>query len=195
MVSSHTYKLTAYPKEVHLPDGTSVVLKPLTAGDGEALLQFFLKVPAEDRRFLKEDVTSPKVVKRWVTEPDYDRALPILAWSDDKVVADATLHRTRTLARRHVGEIRILVAPEYRSRGLGTILMRELATIANDHGLERLVIQAVAEREEAAIKAAESIGFTKVAVLPGHAKDVDGHPRDIVLMDMPLGKWFDWWSF
>ncbi len=195
MPASGIYTLSAYPREFTLRDGTKVVLKPMTPKDGEALLQFFLKLPPEDRRYLKEDVTSPKVIQRWAAELDYDRALPLLAWVDGKVVADGTLHRSRTMARRHVGEIRISVAPEYRNRGLGTVVMHELAAIANENGLERLLFQAVAEREEPAIKAAEFVGFGKVAVLPGHAKDLDGHPRDIVLMEMPLGKWFDWWSF
>jgi RimJ/RimL family protein N-acetyltransferase len=195
LLTKHTYRLSAYPKMITLHNGSMVTLKPMTADDGDALLDFFLRVPSEDRHYLKEDVTSPKVVQRWAAELDYDRALPLLAWHGDKVVADGTLHRTRALARSHVGEIRIVVAPAYRNLGLGTALMHELAVIANDHGLERLKLEAVAEREEAAIKAAEFVGFIRVGVLPGHAKDLDGHPRDVVVMEMALGKWFEWWPF
>ena len=74
-------------------------------------------------------------------------------------------------------------------------MMHELAAIANENGLERLFFEAVAEREAEAIKAAEYVGFVRAGVLTGHAKDADGHPRGIVLMEMPLGKWFDWWRF
>ena len=193
VIANHVYKLTAYPKQLHLLDGTEVVLKPMTPEDAEPLLKFFLQVPAEDRRYLKEDVTSPKVIGRWAKEIDYDRALPLLAWVDGKIVADGTLHRTRTLARRHVGELRIVVDPDFRNRGLGTALLRELAAIANENGLERLLFQAVSDREDSAIKAALYVGFVRIGVLPGHAKDLDGHPRDVVLMEMPLGKWFEWW--
>lgn len=195
MLKTHIYKLTAYPRETALRDGSMVTLKPMTERDGRELLEFFRRVPAADRYFLKEDVTSPEVISRWCAELDYDRALPILAWHKDQVVGDGTLHRTRAGARRHVGQIRIVVDPEFRTRGLGTTLLHELATIANENGVERLVLEAVAEREEQAIKAAEYIGFVKVGVLPGHAKDVDGHPRDIVVMEMPLGKWFEWWAY
>ena len=48
MVTSHTYKLTAYPKEVDLEDGTGVVLKPMSQEDADALLEFFLGVPSEE---------------------------------------------------------------------------------------------------------------------------------------------------
>ena len=195
MIASHTYKLTAYPKEIALRDGTRVTLKPMTPEDGDALLQLFLRVTPEDRYYLKEDVTSPKVIQRWAEELNYDRALPLLAWVDGKVVADGTLHRTRTMARRHVGEVRVVVDPEYRNKGLGTTLMHELAEIAYENGLERLLFQAVAGTENPAIKSAEYVGFVTLAVLPGHGKDMDGHPRDVVLMDMPLGRWMEMWPF
>ena len=96
------------------------------------------------------------------------------------------------IPRRHVGELRILVAPEYRTLGLGSVLMQELAAIANDNGLERLTVQAVADKEAAAIRAAEAIGFVQIATLPGHGKDLDGHPRDMVIMEMSLGEWLNW---
>ena len=193
MTLTHTYKLSAYPKDVVLRDETKVVLKPMTEHDAGALLRFFLKIPSEDRYYLKEDVTSPTVTQRWARELDYDRALPLLAWIDGRVVADATLHRQRAGARRHVGEVRILVDPEYRSQGLGTAMIRELATIANESGLEILTFEVVADKEDAAIAAAKFVGFVPVGVLGGHAKDPDSHPRDLVMMEMPLGKWFEWW--
>lgn len=195
MVATHTYKLTAYPKEIALRDGTPATLKPMTAKDGAALLEFFLRVPPEDRYFLKEDVTSQKVIKRWTEEIDYDRALPILAWVDDRIVADGTLHRTRSLAHQHVGEVRIVVDPEFRDKGIGTTLMHELAAVANENGLEKLILRAVEGKEDAAMKAAGYVGFVKVGTLKNHAKGVDSHPYDVVLMEMPLGKWFEWWGF
>jgi len=187
MVTSQTYKLTDYPKEITLRDGARVVLKPMTHSDADALLHFFNRVPPEDWYYLKEEVTSPKVIQRWAAELDYDRALPLLAWVNERVVADASLHRTRSLARHHVGEIRVVVEPEYRNRGLGSALMRELAGVATRRGLERLFIEMVSEGEERAIKVAESLGFVRLAVLPKHAKDLDGNYRDIVLLEMPLG--------
>jgi RimJ/RimL family protein N-acetyltransferase len=89
--------------------------------------------------------------------------------------------------------VRILVDPEFRNRGLGTVMLRDLATIANESGLEILTFEAVAEKEDAAIAAAKFVGFVPVGTLRGHAKDPDSHPRDLVMLEMPLGKWFEWW--
>ncbi len=195
IMKAHTYKLTAYPKEVTLRDGTRITLKPMARADAGALLDFFRRIPADDRFYLKEDVTDARVIQRWADELDYDRALPLLGWVNGRVVSDATLHRSRANARRHVGQIRIAVDPEYRSRGVGATMLHELAAIADENGLERIVLEAVAEKEDQAIKAAEFVGFVRVGLLPGHARDLDGHPRDIVLLEMPLGKWFDWWDY
>ncbi len=195
IMKAHVYKLTAYPKTATTRDGTKVTLKPMGQQDAAALLDFFKRIPPEDRFYLKEDVTDPRILQRWAEELDYDRALPLLAWVDGRVVADGSLHRTRANARRHVGQVRIVVDPEYRSKGIGATMLHELAAIADENGLERIMLEAVAEKEDQAIKAAEFVGFVRVGLLPGHARDPDGRPRDIVILEMPLGKWFDWWDF
>lgn len=40
-------------------------------------------------------------------------------------------------------------------------------------------------REDQAVKAAEFVDFVEVGVLPDHTKDLNGHPRDVILMEMP----------
>ena len=185
--------LAAYTKQVTLQGGAVVTLKPMGKNDADALLRFFSRVPEEDRYYLKEDVTSRQVISRWASGIDYQRALPMLAWVNGRVIADGTLHRTRAPARRHVGEIRVVVDPEFRGKGMGTAMIRELASIANeDIGLERLLFLLVAGKEDAAINAAAFAGFKRVGVLPGHAKDMDGTLRAIVVMEMQLSDLYDW---
>jgi GNAT superfamily N-acetyltransferase len=109
---------------------------------------------------------SPEVIERWAAELDYHRALPLLAWLNDEVVADASLHLTRTPARRHIGEARIVVHPADGQQGLGTKLLQERATIADDRGIEKLTLQAVVDREDAAIKAAQASAFVQARYCP-----------------------------
>lgn len=188
-------RLSAYPKEVSLRDGSTVTLRPMEKRDKDGLLSFFLRIPEEDRYYLKEDVTAPKVIERWASELDYNRALPLLAISDGDIVADATLVRHRAGARRHIGDVRIVVEPRFRNRGLGTLLLNELILIAYQAGLERLTCEAVAEREQDAIEAAERVGFVRAAVLPQQCKDSKGKPQDLIILELPLGKWYEWWQF
>lgn len=188
-------RLSAYPKEVSLRDGSTVTLRPLEKKDKDELLAFFLHIPEEDRFYLKEDVTAPKVIERWTNDLDYNRAVPLVALSDGSIVADAVLVRHRAGARHHTGDVRIVVEPRFRNRGLGTLLLNDLILIAYQTGLERLLIEAVAEREQDAIQTAERVGFVRAAVLPQYCKDSKGKPQDLVLLELPLGKWYEWWQF
>lgn len=192
---SAVYAISAYPKELVLRDGSRIIIRPLQPGDEAALREFFLGIPEEERFFLKEDVTSPQVIAEWVEHLDYRRALPLLAFAEGKVVADAVLIRRRGNARSHIGEIRIVVAPAYRQRGLGTSLMRELCDIADDAGLEKVLFEVVAEKEEEALKAAEWLGFLRIGAIEGAARDQQGHLHSVILLAMPLGRWYQWTKY
>jgi RimJ/RimL family protein N-acetyltransferase len=185
------YKMSAYPITKTVEDGHEIVIRPMTPGDEAALLAFFLRLPEEERYYLKEDVTSPEVVRQWSEHLNYSRALPLLALDADRVVADGTLHRRRAGARKHIGEIRVVVDGEYRNKGVGTALMHELIEIARDSDLELLTFELVADEQDAAIRTSEALGFTRIATLPNHVRDIKGKPHDLLIMGLPLGKWLD----
>ncbi len=189
------YTISAYPKELSLRDGSRVSIRPLQPEDENALLEFFLGIPEDERFFLKEDVTSPAAIAEWIGHLDYRRALPLLAYADGEVVADAVLIRRRGNARSHVGEIRLVVAPAWRNRGLGTALIRELCDIADNAGLETVLFEVVEDRAKEALKAAEWLGFLRIATIEGAARDQQGRLHDIILLTMPLGRWYQWTKF
>jgi len=184
-----------YPRTIMLRDGTRVIVRPLEEGDKVRLLRFFQQVPEEERYYLKENVTSPEVIHDWAANIDFDRVIPIVALIDDQIVADATLHRSRSMARRHIGELRIVVDPSCRGAGLGTRLIRELLDIAAELGLHKAMFELVVNREEAAIEAAENVGFKQVAVLKERIKDYWGNLQDLVILEMPLKDHTTWWRF
>jgi L-amino acid N-acyltransferase YncA len=160
--------------------------------DKDALLDFFRRIPQEDRIYLKEDVTSPKVIEQWAANLDYSRALPLLAIMDGKIVGDGTLHHRRAGARRHIGEVRIVVDPEYRNRGVGRGLLHKLIEIAVDKGVEKLMFEVVVDTEPAAKHTAQILGFVPVAVLPAHVKDYCGNSHDLMIMELRLPKHEPW---
>ncbi len=184
-----------YPKTIMLRDGTRVELRPLAEGDKIRLLRFFERVPEADRFYLKENVTAPEVIQSWTTKIDFDRVIPIVAVVDDQIVGDATLHRSRAPAQHHTGEIRVVVEPEYREKGLGRRLIRELLDIAVELGLYKASFELVAQREKAAIVAAESVGFQEVARLEGWVRDIWGNYQDLVVMELALAEHKEWWRF
>jgi L-amino acid N-acyltransferase YncA len=176
----------AYPKTVLLRDNTRVVIRPLTEGDAHRLLRFFQRIPEEERYYLKEDVVSPEVIQAWCRNIEYDRVIPMVAVVDDEIVADATLHRSRAPARRHFGELRIVVDPAYREIGLGRRLIGELLDVAVELGLWGAMFELVSHHENLAIAAAKSLGFQMTALLKERIRDISGDPRDLVIMELPL---------
>ena len=176
-----------YPKAITLMDGTKTALRPLSSDDEARLLRFFMRVPEADRYFLKEDVTDPALIHRWASHIDLDRVIAIVAILGDEIIADATLHRSRDLARSRVGEYRLVVDPAYRGLGLAGRLAEEMLDMAADIGLRKVVYEAVDPQEEIAIKATKRIGFEHVATLKGRVVDLWGREQDLVILERAIG--------
>ncbi len=180
--------LERYPVQVKLEDGTTITIRPLEREDKVLLARFFQGVSEEDRFYLKENVTAPEVIHNWIDTLDLDRVVPIVALDKGEIVADATLHRSRAPARRHVGEIRLVVGPNFRSRGLGSRMIRELVDIGSAIELEKLVFELVDRRELGAIHTAVQAGFEEAAVLKNRVKDVYGSYQDLVVLELNLDR-------
>jgi L-amino acid N-acyltransferase YncA len=188
MMTTTIYPIPGYPTVYLTEDHEDITIRPMVPADKDALLDFFRCIPQEDRFYLKEDVTSPRVIERWAANLDYSRALPLLALMDGKIVGDGTLHHRRAGARRHIGEVRIVVDPQYRNRGVGRGLLHKLMEIALDKGLEKLMFEVVVDTEGAARHTAQILGFVPVAVLPAHVKDYCGNTHDLMIMELRLAR-------
>ena len=183
----------AYPKDIMLRDGDKVTVRPLDSSDKIRLLEFFERIPEEERYYLKENVASAKVIQGWTTNMDLSKVIPIVAVVGDAIVADATLHLNRTPARHHLGEVRVVVDPAYREVGLGGRLIREILDIAANLGLVKVVFELVAQREMEAVCAAERVGFKEVATLEDRVKDFWGNYQDLILLEIPVADRERWW--
>lgn len=170
-----------YPKKLTLKDGTAVVIRPMVKEDGDALFSFFKGLPEEDRLFLRDDITDKAVINRFVSDIDYSKVLPLLAFEGDKVVGDATLRRSHFGWKTHVGEIRLVVARKFQQKGLGSTLAKLLVEFAMSSGLDILTAEII-ENQIGAAKALGKLGFKKEAVLKGRVKDIHGTRRNLVLL-------------
>jgi L-amino acid N-acyltransferase YncA len=187
-----TYTLSRYPQTIQTEAGESVSLNPMTSGDVENLVDFFLRIPEEERFFLKENVTSREVVQGWATHLDYDRALPLLAKDAGRIVGDAVLIRHRGNARSHTAEIRVTIDPAWSNSGLGIAMIRELADIAYDSDLEFVIFELADCAQIQAIEQAKVLGAFEAGRIEGAAQDSDGHHRDIIFLKLLLGKSWEW---
>lgn len=171
-----------FPKRVKLKNGRVVTLRPLEKSDETGLGRFFAELPREATEFLRDDVRDPQVIRRFIEERDPDRVYCILALADgDRIVADATLHKDPRGWRRHLGEIRVVVAPELQKQRLASALIRELVAHASFVGLKKVVAQILDSQPEVKL-AFERHGFRQEARLVGHALDMHDRPHDILVL-------------
>ena len=171
----------AYQKEGVLKDGTRVLLRPLVKEDREKLLQFFQGLDARELSFLRNDVRDPAVVDHWVNHIDYNRVFPLVAEAEGRIVGDITLHMRKVGWKRHLGNVRVVVAKDYQGRGLGTLLINEIVELAGEFGLEKLVAE-IHLQALSAFTAFKKAGFSVKAVFEDLVKDPAGKSSDLVVM-------------
>jgi RimJ/RimL family protein N-acetyltransferase len=164
-----------------LKDGTRVTLRPMVKEDRDKLIDFFQRVTLKDLMFLRSDVRDPAVIDHWVSHIDYSRVFPLLAEVDGKLVGDATLHMRKVGWKRHLGNVRVVVADEFQNRGLGTLLINEIVELAVEFGLEKLVAE-LHLQAQGAMQAFKKAGFVVKAVYEDMVKDQSGKSGDLVVM-------------
>jgi RimJ/RimL family protein N-acetyltransferase len=170
-----------YPKEVTLKTGEKVILRPMVKEDEKSLLEFFQRLPEEDRVFLRDDVADPKVIKGWAEHINYEHVIPILAEKDGKIIGDATLHRRTTEEPQKVGEIRIVTDKDFRRRGLGAQLAKEIYYLALSLEFGKLVAE-VFEEQIGVLKMCKFLGFHQNKILITRAVDLKGTRRNLLVM-------------
>ncbi|MEJ2656446.1 MAG: GNAT family N-acetyltransferase [Desulfobacterales bacterium] len=177
-------------KKGKLKDGSEVLLRPMVKSDRKTLGDFFNRLTPSVLQYVRNDVTNPKVLDQWFDQLNYERVFPLLAFKDDKVVANATLHRVAYGWRKHLGTIRIVVEPDFHGKGLGTLMINELVDLALEFGLEKLMVE-FPLRAHGALAMFKKAGFSPRGVIEGLMKGRHGEDLDIVIMVMDVAAYAD----
>jgi L-amino acid N-acyltransferase YncA len=173
-----------YRQLVTLRDGARVLLRPLTVADRQALIDLFAVITEEERRYFRTNVMDPEVVGSWVDHLDYDKVLPIVAVIGDRIVGDATLH-FHDGPYRHMGELRIFLAKDFRHRGLGVRMLSALIEMAKRRNLFILQVEVVSDQPQI-ISAFQSVGFVIKSVSQDFFMLPDGELRDLTHLTLRL---------
>lgn len=174
-----------YPRTVKLSDGEEVEIRLMSNTDRDAVLAFAQALPEEDLLFLRIDLTDPAVVDEWVSNLDAGRSVSLVAYDDDGVIGYATVHKSRARWMRRVGEIRVNVAPAYRSKGLGRFLTSQIFDVARAIGLKKLMANMTTD-QRGAQAAFRRLGFVPEALLADYVEDPHGTSRDLVVMSYDI---------
>ena len=155
---------------------------PVTASHRQALVDFVARIPPEDRGFFDRSLLSQVAVAGW-TQAVPERRLV--------AVEDGVVHGLVTVApgsgwTSHLGELRLVVAPQSRGRGVGRALAEQAIELASGIGLRKLTVEVMAtnERTQAMFTV---LAFDEEARLRGQVQDGEGELQDIVV----LARWLD----
>jgi len=151
-------------------------IRELETSDRGAVERFVARVPEGDRTFFKEDVAAPQVLDAW-TRPGTARAVAVEDGDVIGYVAVVPLHGWSS----HVGEVRVIVDPDRRGRGIGRALARRAVIEAVELDLRKMVVEVVAD-QDATIAMFQSLGFDPEALLTDHVRDQSGALRDLMIL-------------
>ena len=182
-----TFDLTSVSGESRYPatgtvGGRRVTLRLMEAADREAILAFANGLPEHDLLFLRRDITRPDQVDVWLQRLAAGDATSLLLLDERGTVAGyATVDRNDLPWSQHVAELRVLVGPGLRGRGMGRLLTEEAFRVALGMGVDKVIGQMTVDQHEA-IAVFRSLGFQPEALLRDHVKDREGNKHDLVIL-------------
>ncbi len=186
MKSKKTEIARDYPRKLNV-GGTAVKLRYMNAADGKAALEFARALPIHDLLFLRRDITHPEVIDNWVSGIERGRSVTVIAERDGAVLGYGIVDRGDLSWSPHVAELRVMVAPAMRGKGLGQVLTQEAFAIALGLGIEKIVAQMTVD-QKGAITVFQGMGFRPEALLRDHVKDREGNKHDLLILAHDVAK-------
>ena len=172
--------IRTYPRTVVCGDA-EVEIARMTAADRAALVDFVAALPAHDLLFVPRDLGHPKVVDAWMRSLEAGQMVSLVVRYRAAMVGCTAILVDELSWSKHVGELRVLVAPDWRGRGLGRVLIQECFAQALELGLKKLVAQMTVDQRPA-VAVFEELGFRAEALLARHVADREGKLHDLVLL-------------
>ncbi len=168
-------------KKETLKDGTKVEIKNLIHDDLEKLMKFYRSLPEQDRKYLRVDVTDRHVVEQRIKLIKTSNLTRIIALTGNKIIGAGDLELPDEEWRKHHGELRVIVSREYRRKGLGMIMMRELYFIAARKNVKKIIAKFM-RPQTAARKILRKLDFHEETLIPNYVRDRAGKTQDMVIM-------------
>lgn len=184
-----TQQELSYRQLVTLRDGTRVLLRPLTADDRQGLIDLFVPVPSEERKYMRHDVSDRELVGAWAVKVDYTTVLPVVAVVGDRIVGEVSLH-FGTGPARHRAEVRIFLARDFRRRGLATRMIQAVTDLSRRRNLYLLEVYSPTDRTSD-IKAFMNLGFELLCSYTDYMMLPDGDLCDVTHLGLRLRKSVD----
>jgi L-amino acid N-acyltransferase YncA len=168
-------------KNIKLKDGTEILFHNLKKKDKNRLSDFFKSLPKEDRVYLRRDVADKETVKQIIKSSKFEENPKVIALNKNIIVAYGLLELEKKQWNKQSCEFRMLVSNDYKRKGLGILLARELYSLAISKKVEDIIVKMM-KPQKAAISIFKRMGFKQESVLYDYGIDLDGVKQDIIIM-------------
>ncbi|WP_156680947.1 GNAT family N-acetyltransferase [Sphingomonas profundi] len=173
-----------YPRLIPLGEVT-FELRLMGPDDAAAVLAFAAGMPHHDLLFLQRDIRNPRVVAAWIDQIAAGNIVTVLAVRDGRVQGCAAIVRDGLSWSPHVGECRVVVAPDARGHGLGREITQDALALSLSLGIEKLLARMTPD-QQGAIAVFEELGFHPEALFRDYVRDDSGASHDLVILSLDL---------
>lgn len=167
--------------EDHQIGGVSVDIRPPNTSDLPALARFAAAVPPHDLLFLARDIRQRRVLQAWIAGVEADEIDSLIAVVDGEIIATVAGVSDRLSWSPHVWDIRLLVAPDHRNKGIGRTLLERAISRTADRGATKLTARMTPD-QTGAITLFEECGFRAEALLQDQLRDSEGGEHDLAVL-------------
>jgi ribosomal protein S18 acetylase RimI-like enzyme len=154
-----------------------VEFRKVSADHRQVLRAFADRIPVSDRAFFDSHLLRDVAVASWTQAVPARR---VAAFDGDDVVGLVTVV-PRSGWMGHVGDMRVITQPDQRGKGLGRALVDQGLTLADELGLEKLVVE-IRAANDGATAMFEAAGFSVEARLKDHVRDLRGNLDDLLVV-------------
>ena len=180
---------TTLPKPMTLASGEEITLNPICSMNHEAFVSFLSRITQEHSILLDAHSSCHDALQRRLKGSGPDHIIPLGVLENEQIISVGILSHAKAGPCRWAGEVSIVTDPRYRDRGLGTLLMQEFLEIAKEVRLDKLITRFVADRDSDEMRDAECSSLVRLSIIIDHYYDSLGTSHNLVLVEMPLGRW------
>lgn len=172
-----------FPFEAKLKDGSPVELVPAGNQDLPLLAKLYDRIVAEGTSYPHDrPLTKAEFQDYWVTGKStvvaYER--PRTARQD--LLGAFYLKPNWPGRAEHVANAGFIVMPEWRNRGLGSLLGAAMLDYAKELGYRSVIFNLVFSENQVARRLWEKLGFRVLGAIPGAVRMSDGQYQDALMM-------------
>jgi GNAT superfamily N-acetyltransferase len=167
--------------------GTWVSIRPFARADATGVAEFAMTLPEHDLLFLSRDIKHARVIEAWLDAVNAGEIDSLVATANDAIVGTTAVVRDPLGWSPHVAELRLLVSPAMRGKGLGRALLGATVELAREAGATKLMARMTPD-QRGAITLFEEAGFRGEAMLRDHVRGREGTLHDLAILSLGVGR-------